>query len=255
VDSLLLFSFDLTSIVVSAYLRTTNEVLYKLDDWLEMRRNYAAYFVFYTQFMRATVGKRPFRQRLRSMAVGDEIATVSDEALTLLGIENSYEMWNDVYKISDGEIRSVRNDEKVPEHWKSEILPKYTRTSNSDPANQRNTEDKRWSSEGILRFNVLCQLVIKDRVDHPDFKITWLNQVREQIKQGNLDTDVDDVEDPTQVNADDDLFPETVAAHPVLNPAKQKLGVSTGAHSDNEDSSQGNRVGRDCIALIVYVFH
>jgi hypothetical protein len=75
-----------------------------------MKRNYAAYFVFYTQFVRATVGKHPFRQRLRSMAVGDEIATVSDEALTLLGIENSYEMWNDIYKISDGEICSVHND-------------------------------------------------------------------------------------------------------------------------------------------------
>jgi hypothetical protein len=117
VDSLLLFSCDLTSIVVSAYLRTSNEVLYKLDDWLEMRQNYAAYYVFYTQFVRATFGKRPFRQRLRSMAVGDEIATVSDEALTLLGFENSIEMWeDDVYKISGGEIRSVRNVKKIPAH-------------------------------------------------------------------------------------------------------------------------------------------
>jgi hypothetical protein len=123
VASLLLCAFDLTSIVVSAYLRTSNEVFYQLDDWLEMRQNYAAYFVFYTQFVRATVGKRPFRSpRLRSMAVGDEIVTVLDEALTLLGIENSYEMWNDVYKISCWEIRSVRNDETVPEHWKSKNL-------------------------------------------------------------------------------------------------------------------------------------
>jgi hypothetical protein len=86
--------------VVSAYLRTSNEVLYKLDDWLEMRRNYAAYYAFYTQFVRATVGKRSFRQRLRTMAVlGDEIASVSDEALTFLGFENSIEMWDDVWKI------------------------------------------------------------------------------------------------------------------------------------------------------------
>jgi hypothetical protein len=187
------------------------------------------------------------------MAVGDEIATFSDEALTLLGIENSYEMWNDVYKKSEGEICPVHNDETVPEHWKSSILPKYTRTSKSDPANQRNTKDKRWSSEGILRFNDLRQVVIKDRADHPDFKITWLNQVRAEMK-GSLDPDVDDVDDLAQVEADAGLFPETAAAQPVLNSAKQKLGVSDAVHSD-DDLSQGSWVGRDCIALIVYVFY
>jgi hypothetical protein len=122
--------------VVSTYLGKSTEAVYKLDDSLEMRRNYEAYYVFYTQFVRATVGKRPFRQRLRSMAVGDEIASVSDEALTLLGFENSIEMWDDVWKISDGEIRTVRHDEKIPENFKSKLLPIYTRTSRSDPANQ-----------------------------------------------------------------------------------------------------------------------
>jgi hypothetical protein len=189
-----LCALDLTNIVVSAYLRTSKEVSYQLDNWLEMRRNYSAYYVFYTKFIRAIVGKCPFHQRLGSMAVGDEIATVSDEALTLLGIETSYEMWNDVYKNSEGGIPLVRNDETVPEHCKSSILTKYTRTSKSDPAIQRNTEDKRWSTEGILRFNALRLLVIQDRADNPDFKITWLNQVRAEMK-GNLYIDVDDVED------------------------------------------------------------
>jgi hypothetical protein len=207
-----------------------------------MRRNYAAYYVFYTKFVRAIVGKRPFRQRLGSMAVGDEIATVSDEALTLLGIENSYEMWNDVYTKSEGEIRSVHNDETVPEHWKSSILPKYTRTSKSDPANQWNTKDKRWSNEGILRFNNLRKLVIKDRADHPDFKINWLNQLWADMK-GNLDPDLDDVEDLAQVEADDDLFPEMAAAQPVLNPAKQTSGVSTAVHSDDEKFIPGQLRG------------
>jgi hypothetical protein len=134
-----------------------------------------------------------------------------------------------------GEIRSVRNGEKIPAHWKSDLLPIYTRTSRSDPTNQGNTEDKRWSSEGIIRFNALRLLVIKDRADHPDFKIPWFNQVREQMK-GTLDTNVDDLEDSGHVDADDDLFPETAAAQPVLNPVKQKLG----AHSDSDDSSEGN---------------
>jgi hypothetical protein len=230
--------------VVSAYLRTSKEVSYQLDNWLEMRRNYSAYYVFYTNCVRAIVGKRPFRKRLGSMAVGDEIPTVSDEALTLLGIENSYEVWNDVYKNLNGDIRSVRNDEAVPDHWKSSIIPKYTMTTQTNPgAIPRNTNDKCWSTEGILRFNALRLLVIQDRADHPYFKIKWLNQVRADMK-GNLDTDVDDVGDLTQVEADDDLFPETAAAQPVLNPAKQKLGVSDAVYSDSNDdggdSSQGS---------------
>jgi hypothetical protein len=125
--------------VVSAYLRKSTEAVYKLDDWLDMMRNYEAYYVFYTRFVRATVGKRPFRQRLRTMAVGDEIASVSDEALILLGFENSTEVWDNVWKISKGQIRTVRHDEKIPENFKSDLLPIYTRTSKSDPANQRNT--------------------------------------------------------------------------------------------------------------------
>jgi hypothetical protein len=41
-----------------------------------------------------------------------------------------------------------------------------------------------------------------------------LKQVRVDMK-GYLDTDVGDVEDLTQVEADDNLFPETAAAQPV----------------------------------------
>jgi hypothetical protein len=94
---------------------------------------------------------------------------------------------------------------------------------------------------------------LKD-ANYPDFKTKWLNQLRADLK-GNLDPDLDNVEDLTQVEADNDLFPKTVAAQPVLNPAKQKLGVSIAVHSDSGDSSQGNQVGRYCITLIVYVFH
>jgi hypothetical protein len=47
-----------------------------------------------------------------------------------------------------------------------------------------------------------------------------------------LDTDVEDLEDSTNIDADDDLFTETAAAQPDLNPARQQLG----AHSETDDS-------------------
>jgi hypothetical protein len=49
------------------------------------------------------VGKRNFKIRLNTMAEGEEIATVSDEALALLGIENGHKLWDDIWAKSAGE--------------------------------------------------------------------------------------------------------------------------------------------------------
>jgi hypothetical protein len=112
----------------------------------------------------------------------------------------------------------------------------YTRTSRTDPDNKRNTEDKRWNSDGITGFNELRQLVIQDREENPDFKTRWLKQVREESK-GALDNDVDDLEDSSNIEAEDDLFTEKNAAQPVLNQAKQTLGVASEVHSDSDSDS------------------
>jgi hypothetical protein len=53
-----------------------------------MRRNFEAYAGFYTYIVKAIVGKRNFKKRLRTMAEGTQIVTVSDEALALIGVEN-----------------------------------------------------------------------------------------------------------------------------------------------------------------------
>jgi hypothetical protein len=133
----------------------------------------------------------------------------------------------------------------IPEKFQSKLLPIYTRTSRTDPDNKRSTEDKRWNSEGIVRFNELRQLVIQDREDNPDFKTKWLKQVWEESK-GVLDNDIENLEDCSKVEAHDDLFTETAAAQPVLNQAKQTLGVSnevcsdSDSDSDSDDSSDGD---------------
>jgi hypothetical protein len=228
--------------VVSAYLRKNPDGVYGLEHWEYMRHNYDEYYVFYTRFVRAIVGKRIFNQRLRSMAEGEEIATVSDEVLTLLGFDNDIVMWDDIWKISGGEIRTVRHDEPIPDKFQLKLLPMYTRTSRTDPDNKRNTEDKRWNSDGITRFNNLRQLVIQDCEEYPDFKTKWLKQVREE-SNGALDNDIEDLEDSSKIEAHDNLFTEKAAAQPVLNPAKQTLGVAqvrSDSDSDHDDSSNGD---------------
>jgi hypothetical protein len=59
-----------------------------MDNWSEMRRNFGAYADFYTSIVKAIVGKMTFKKRLRTMAEGTSIATVSDKALALIGVEN-----------------------------------------------------------------------------------------------------------------------------------------------------------------------
>jgi hypothetical protein len=230
-------------VVSASYLRKTPDGVYGLEHWVDMRQDYEAYSTFYTKFVRAIVGKRIFKQRLRSMPMGEEIATVSDEALTLLGFDNNILMWDDIWNISEGEIRTVRHDEIIPDKFQSKLLPKYTRTSRTDADNKQNTEDKRWNSDGITRFNELRQLVIRDRKANPDFKTRWLQEVRDASK-GKLDNDVDDIEDSGNTEADDDLFAQSATAQPVLNQAKQTVGTAVQSDS-NSDDDDDDSTGED----------
>jgi hypothetical protein len=85
-----------------------------MDNWLELRRNFVAYADFYTYLVKAITGERNFKKRLRTMAEGTEIATVSDEALALIGVENGRRVWDDVFHRSGGLIRPIRNIEPYP---------------------------------------------------------------------------------------------------------------------------------------------
>jgi hypothetical protein len=152
------------------------------------------------------VGKRNFKIRLNTMTQGgEEIATVSDEALALLGIENGHKLWDDIWAKSAGKVCVIRKDEPYPEEWKSTVFPEYTRTSKADPAIDKHTEDKHWTQAGISRFNALCQAIIANRQAYPGFKARWLRQARKETK-GQVDPDVDDDDEDNIVDADDDLF-------------------------------------------------
>jgi hypothetical protein len=99
-----------------------------------MRRNFEAYADFYTYIVKAIVGKKIFNKRLQTIAEGTEIATVSDEALALIGVENGRRVWDDKFARSEGKICQIRNDETYPPEWETDFLPQYTRASKDDPS-------------------------------------------------------------------------------------------------------------------------
>jgi hypothetical protein len=122
-----------------------------MDDWSEMMRNFGAYAEnFYTYIVKAIVGKRTLKKRLQSMAEGTEIATVSDEAMALLGVEKGHRVWDDKFVRSERKIRHVRNDETYPPEWATDVLPQFTRASKDDPSVEGNMENKCWNKAGII---------------------------------------------------------------------------------------------------------
>jgi hypothetical protein len=187
--------------------------------------------VFYLEFVPAIVGKRLFAYRINKLPENQEIATVSDEALALLGLENGIDRWDDIFKNSTGEIRIVPRDEPYPEDWTSTVLTKYTGTSKTDPTITRNTDDKRWSQKGIERFNELRKLIITDRAHNPNFMKKLMDQERNRVKRKQAEGLKDD-DSAGVIDADDDLFNRQGGNVP-LTQARQTHGV--GESTSEED--------------------
>ena len=112
---------------------------FTLDEILKGRQeneeefNYA-YVVMFSRFLRCTVGKQLWWKRVDYADNDEDLCTVSDEAFTLLVLENNWERWQNIYNRLDGDVghrRSIRVREYI-----SDVKPKYTsggiRYSNSN---------------------------------------------------------------------------------------------------------------------------
>jgi hypothetical protein len=69
--------------------------------------------------------------------------TVSDEAFTLLLLENNYDRWTDIYKNRLEEPTVVETDDNAAtmetrnRKWESDVSPKYTDGESSTLINER----------------------------------------------------------------------------------------------------------------------
>lgn len=136
-----------------------------------MRSDFDNYKHFVYRFVRCIVGRREFDLVIANWKIGqkeDTLATVSDEALALLSFENNFDVWEDVYDKSKGEIRPIPRDMEYPKEWISEKSTKYT-TKRDAKGKPIDTNDKSWSAEGILRYNELLKVVARDRMRNPEF--------------------------------------------------------------------------------------
>ena len=137
------------------------------------------YKVFFENFLPCVIKKSVFDRQV-SVATNDKtLCTVSDEAFALLLLENSFDRWQDIYRLRKGEVTPKRGQKR--REFESDVPTKYTKGGIVYDKTVKNNDPKGWSAEGIKRYNELYATVKMDRKANKTFTINWLEQ-----KKANL---------------------------------------------------------------------
>jgi hypothetical protein len=147
-------TFALPAIYNQTY-RSPGGFPFKMNEILNLRKpvdetSQYVYFDFIDNFVSVVVGKRKF-QKVCHVEKLSKFMTISDEALTLLLVENSYDRWIDMAKTKNTKV--------------SNIPPKYTNGGISSIDSQGSSRKYGgWSIEGLKRFDQLYAMVQADRI-------------------------------------------------------------------------------------------
>jgi hypothetical protein len=147
----------------------------------DMRSDFESYAWFYNDVLSCVVGRKHWRKHCIH-ATGMELATVSDEALGLLLVENSWAPWcmrsngrdsEDVLVETFGGTLGEGDEDRVNLSWQTmtdkerkkarQVRAKYILGLTKYTTRTAGTRGTGWSEDGIRRFNVLCDTVIKNR--------------------------------------------------------------------------------------------
>jgi len=193
---------------------------FTIEQFCEGRKNKKAYNLFYTKFIPAVVGPELFRQRLKDATTVD-LCTASDEAFTLLLLENSYARWVNIYELEGGIPSQRRGDTKRT--FTSDIEAKYTRGGIKLSSDQVSQKQKGWTQDGIKRFNALFASVMKDRLRRPTFDAKFIKHVRERQTQ--------------PIQSKKRKYENVLAAHSLWDEDKPEEHASE--HDDSDSNSSG----------------
>jgi len=124
----------------------------------EKRKDVEKYRWFYDNVLNHVVGRNLWKKNEKETD-GSVMASVSDEALALLLLENGWEVWQ-------AECAGGGDEEEGQEG--GGVLPdtKYTMCSRGCTSGTDRGKIKGWKDEGLERFNKLFQEVKADRKEH-----------------------------------------------------------------------------------------
>ena len=140
----------------------------------ELRGNYESYKWFLDNFIGSVVGKSVWRSK-KFTTKPCEIATATDEALGLLVLLNSHEMWKESLE-EGGEPLSKKT--------------KFTsRSMEGGHSFSGNTElYGGWSDAGLHVFNELVAKIALDRERNSEFDDEFLKEKMEEFAEATLKT-------------------------------------------------------------------
>jgi hypothetical protein len=152
------------------------------------------YSLFLSRFVQHTVGVTRFRERIENANLAtldeeeaDRLCTVTDEAFTLVTIENNYNRWVDIVKRNKYSFPkpSKKNE---PKQFLSNERPRFTSGGNvyTEDESENSLKTKGWTTEGINRYNSLYQKVTKDRENHPEFLLNFIKEERAQSESNKV---------------------------------------------------------------------
>lgn len=225
----------------------------KLKEYIEGRVEDEIYNVVYSTFIPAVSTTEYYKYnlavRMRSTSDYRELFTKSDEAFTLLLLENYYDRWIDIYKRHGGEPPTSRGTRK--KKFQSQIQPRYTRGGNiyeePDGSSNQDTDTlpkikrgKGWTNEGIERYNELFKQVGADRANNPLFIKRFLKakKAEKDVVEDLTPKKVKNIVIPIDELGDDmDAFDNMEASPKNGKTGKSNGSVSSESESDHSDSA------------------
>ena len=147
-------------------------------------------FVYFVEkFLKYVVGVQSFNRGWKKNTKLSVLASPSDEALSLLLIENSEQRWLQ-------EFDKISREEAVNENELQKA--KYTSAGHNKSKKGITKKYGGWSNEGIERFNKLLEMVRTDR----EVNGAWFDQILQQrLKDSRVDNDKEEDGEKHQVIA------------------------------------------------------
>ena len=157
------------------------------SNFFEMRRNPKCYKVFFDRFAPIVERKLSWNGKMVKAQSDKDMLSISSEAFGLLLIENMWDRWIDIYRLTNGDVALHRRATSMKK-INSKVLPLYTcggvhidkdgDSEDSGGGRAPSSTMKGWTASGIKRFNELYDVVAYDRKAHPEFFRDWIRTSR-----------------------------------------------------------------------------
>jgi len=114
------------------------------------------------------------------------LCTISDEAFTLLTVENVYHRWIEIFRVNDYVTPPPNLFKTIKDKLSKDFDSKYTLSGQKSSTGKG--PGKGWTEEGMQRYNELYYLVKADRIAFPKFMHDLCKKERDKVRKDECNT-------------------------------------------------------------------